>query len=71
MGIRPHLSLVKILVYSPYKEDKIKLAAVINIYLFSKNVVKFYLYYEHIIDIYMFDSQINTTLFWELNYSRK
>lgn len=71
MGIRPHLSLVKILVYPHYKGDKIKLAAVIKIYLFSKNVVKFYLYYEHIIDIYMFDSQINTTLFRELNYSRK
>ena len=51
MGLRTHLSLVKILVYPHYKGDKIKLAAVINIYLFSKNVVKFYVYYELLISI--------------------
>ena len=61
MWIRHHLSLVKVLAYPCYKGDKIKLA-IINIYLFSKNIVQFYLYYEHIIDIYMSDSQINMTL---------
>ena len=63
MWIRHHLSLVKVLAYPCYKGDKIKLAAIINIYLFSKNIFQFYLYYEHIIDIYMSDSQINMTLF--------
>ena len=63
MWIRHHLSLVKVLAYPCYKRDKIKLAAIINIYLFSKNIFQFYLYYEHIIDIYMSDSQINMTLF--------
>ena len=63
MWIRHHLSLVKVLAYPRYEGDKIKLAAVINIYLFSKNIVQFCLYYDHKIDNYLSDSQINMTLF--------